>query len=73
MNVLAYIHLRNIQHSAGVGRVARELIEHVAKREDVNAHILADQADYYTQSIPVCSEGSPLFWSHRSHKQLFTL
>src|ERR1700734_2054923 len=46
MNVLAYIHLRNILRSTGAGRVARELIEHVARRENVNVHILADRADY---------------------------
>jgi glycosyltransferase involved in cell wall biosynthesis len=48
MNVLAYVHLRNIHRSTGAGRVARELIEHVARREDVNMHILADRADYET-------------------------
>jgi len=46
MNVLAYVHLRNIYRSTGAGRVARELIEHVARRNGVNIHILADQADY---------------------------
>jgi glycosyltransferase involved in cell wall biosynthesis len=46
MNVLAYVHLRNIHHCTGAGRVARELVEHVARHADVNMHILADQADY---------------------------
>jgi glycosyltransferase involved in cell wall biosynthesis len=46
MNILAYVHLRNIHHCTGAGRVARELIEHVSRCEDVNMHILADQADY---------------------------
>jgi glycosyltransferase involved in cell wall biosynthesis len=46
MNILAYVHLRNIHHCTGAGRVARELIEHVTRREDVNMHILADQVDY---------------------------
>ena len=46
MNVLAYVHLRNIHRCTGAGRVARELIEHLALRQDVNMHILADQADY---------------------------
>ena len=46
MNVLAYVHLRNIYRSTGAGRVARELIEHVSRRDGVNMHILADQADY---------------------------
>jgi glycosyltransferase involved in cell wall biosynthesis len=38
--------MRNIQHCTGAGRVARELIEHVTRHEDVNLHVLADQADY---------------------------
>jgi len=46
MNILAYVHLRNIHRPTGAGRVARELIENVALRDNVNMHILADQADY---------------------------
>jgi glycosyltransferase involved in cell wall biosynthesis len=46
MNILAYVHLRNIVDSTGAGRVARELVEHVARREAVNMHILADRADH---------------------------
>ncbi len=46
MNILAYVHLRNIHHCTGAGRVARHLIENVSRREDVNMHILADRADY---------------------------
>jgi len=46
MNVLAYIHMRNIHRSTGAGRVARELIEHVARRRGVNMHILADRSDH---------------------------
>ncbi len=46
MNVLAYIHMRNIHHCTGAGRVARELIENVARRRGVNMHILADRSDY---------------------------
>ncbi len=46
MNVLAYIHMRNIHHCTGAGRVARELIENVARRRGVNMHILADRTDY---------------------------
>lgn len=46
MNVLAYVHLRNIHGSTGAGRVARQLTEHVARRDGVNMHILADQADH---------------------------
>ncbi|MBV9769500.1 MAG: hypothetical protein JOZ32_08015, partial [Bryobacterales bacterium] len=48
MNILAYVHLRNIHRCTGAGRVARELIEHVALRKDVNMHILADRADYHS-------------------------
>lgn len=46
MNVLAYVHLRNIHRSTGAGRVARQLTENVAQRDRVNMHILADQADH---------------------------
>ncbi|HLX43919.1 MAG TPA: glycosyltransferase family 1 protein [Bryobacteraceae bacterium] len=46
MNVLAYVHMRNIHGSTGAGRVARQLTEHVARRTGVNVHILADQADH---------------------------
>ncbi len=46
MNILAYVHLRNIVRSTGCGRVARELIEHVARWSDVNMHILGDRGDY---------------------------
>jgi len=46
MNVLAYVHLRNIHGSTGAGRVARQLTEHVAQRGGVNVHILADESDH---------------------------
>ncbi len=46
MNVLAYVHLRNIHRSTGAGRVARQLTEHVACRDHVNMHILADRSDH---------------------------
>jgi glycosyltransferase involved in cell wall biosynthesis len=45
MNILAYVHLRNIHNSTGAGRVARQLTEHLALREDVNLEVLADEAD----------------------------
>jgi glycosyltransferase involved in cell wall biosynthesis len=48
MNILAYVHLRNIHRSTGAGRVARQLIEHLACRTGVNVHILADQADFHS-------------------------
>ena len=45
LNLLAYVHLRNIHGSTGAGRVARQLTEHLALRKDVNLRILADAAD----------------------------
>src|ERR1035441_9150372 len=46
MNVLAYVHMRNIYRSTGAGRVARQLTEHVAREQGVNLHVLADEGDY---------------------------
>jgi glycosyltransferase involved in cell wall biosynthesis len=46
INLLAYVHLRNIYGSTGAGRVARQLIEHLALRDDVRLRILADPADH---------------------------
>ena len=46
MNVLAYVHLRNIYRSTGVGRVSRELAEHLAQRPDVHLRVLADRQDH---------------------------
>jgi glycosyltransferase involved in cell wall biosynthesis len=45
MNVLAYVHLRNIYNSTGAGRVARQIIEHLRQEPDVNLHFLADRND----------------------------
>ena len=45
LRVLAYVHLRNIHHSTGAGRVARQLTEHLARRSDVDLRILADAGD----------------------------
>ncbi|CAN5559192.1 hypothetical protein BH10ACI4_BH10ACI4_17830 [soil metagenome] len=45
VNLLAYVHLRNIHNSTGAGRVARQLTEHLASRDDVKLRILADAAD----------------------------
>jgi glycosyltransferase involved in cell wall biosynthesis len=45
LRILAFVHLRNIHASTGAGRVARQLTEHLAKRDDVDLHVLADQAD----------------------------
>ncbi len=46
MNLLTYIHLRNIYRSTGVGRVGREITEHLALRPEVNLRVLADQGDH---------------------------
>lgn len=46
MNILSYVHLRNIYRSTGVGRVARELTEHLAKQPENRVEILADRGDY---------------------------
>ncbi len=46
MNVLSYVHLRNIHGSTGAGRVARQLTEHLAARPQVNLHVLADANDH---------------------------
>jgi glycosyltransferase involved in cell wall biosynthesis len=45
LRLLAYVHLRNIHASTGAGRVARQLVEHLALRDDVRLRILADAAD----------------------------
>ncbi len=45
LRLLSYVHLRNIHGSTGAGRVARQLIEHLAQRPDVNLRVLADAAD----------------------------
>ena len=46
MNVLSLVHLRNIDRSTGAGRVARQLTEHLALREGLNLHVLADAGDH---------------------------
>ncbi len=46
MNLLAYVHLRNIYRSTGVGRVSREFAEHLAVRPDVQLEVLADRGDH---------------------------
>jgi glycosyltransferase involved in cell wall biosynthesis len=45
LNILAYVHLRNIYGSTGAGRTARQITEHLAGRSDVNLRVLADAAD----------------------------
>ncbi len=56
--VLAYVHLRNIHASTGAGRVARQLIEHLAVRPEMQLRILADAADH-ARVVPLV--GAP--WS----------
>ena len=46
INVLSYVHLRNIVNSTGAGRVARQITENLALDPDVHMHILADAGDY---------------------------
>ena len=46
MNVLSFVHLRNIHRSTGAGRVARQLTEHLAVRQSMNLHVLADAGDH---------------------------
>lgn len=56
MNVLSYVHLRNIYGSTGAGRVARQLTEHLAANRLVNLHVLADASDH---SAVIPRVGSP--------------
>ena len=46
INLLAYVHLRNIHASTGAGRVARQLTEHLSLRKDIRLRVLADKADH---------------------------
>jgi glycosyltransferase involved in cell wall biosynthesis len=46
MNILAYVHLRNIYGSTGNGRVARQITEHLAQVTEDTLHILADPEDH---------------------------
>jgi glycosyltransferase involved in cell wall biosynthesis len=46
MNVLAYVHLRNIHHSTGAGRVARNLVEAIHLQPGVQLRVLADRNDH---------------------------
>ncbi len=50
MNILTYVHLRNIYRSTGAGRVAREMTEHLAQQPGVNLEILADAGDHRRMS-----------------------
>lgn len=46
MNILAYVHLRNLIGSTGHGRVARQITEHLAQSAADTLHILADPEDH---------------------------
>lgn len=46
MNILCYVHLRNIYGSTGHGRVARQITEHLAQVKEDTLHILADPEDH---------------------------
>jgi glycosyltransferase involved in cell wall biosynthesis len=46
LNLLAYVHLRNIHNSTGAGRVARHITENLALDPDVRMHILAEGGDH---------------------------
>jgi glycosyltransferase involved in cell wall biosynthesis len=48
LNLLAYVHLRNIHNSTGAGRTARQITEHLAARHDINLRVLADVNDQRT-------------------------
>ena len=55
MNLLAYVHLRNIHGSTGAGRVARQLVEHLAPRPGLEMRILADPGDH-RRIVPLVGE-----------------
>ncbi|MDO8801634.1 glycosyltransferase family 1 protein [Phenylobacterium sp.] len=46
MNLLSYVHLRNIYGSTGGGRVARNIVEALGRRNDVEQRILGDANDH---------------------------
>ncbi|GAA3757250.1 glycosyltransferase family 4 protein [Terriglobus aquaticus] len=45
LKLLAYVHLRNIHGSTGAGRTARQIVEHLAVRNDTELRVLADAND----------------------------
>ncbi len=63
LRLLAYVHMRNIHGSTGAGRTARQLVEHLGLRQDVDLRVLADAND--TARILPLVQGS---WSdYRYH------
>lgn len=63
LNVLAYIHLRNIHRSTGAGRTARQIAEHLSVLPDLDLQILADRRDM-AATLPLV--GLP--WSNFEYK-----
>lgn len=63
MNILAYVHLRNIYGSTGAGRVARQLVEHLSAQPDTRIQILADPGDH-SRIVPLI--GAP--WSQYQYR-----
>ncbi len=63
LNLLAYVHLRNIHASTGAGRVARQLTEHLAQRDDVALRVLADAGDQQ-RILPLVGEPWQSFRYH---------
>ncbi len=45
INLLAFVHLRNIHASTGAGRTARQLVEHLAAKQGIALQVLADASD----------------------------
>jgi glycosyltransferase involved in cell wall biosynthesis len=62
MNILAYVHLRNIYGSTGHGRVARQITEHLAQESSDCLRILADPEDHRKVAAKV---GAP--WTEFSY------
>ena len=63
IRLLAYVHLRNIHASTGAGRVARQLTEHLALRDDIDLRILADKNDH-ARILPLVGEPWQSFRYH---------
>ena len=72
VNILAYVHLRNIYRSTGAGRVAREMTDYLSRRPDVHMQILADPGDH---ARVIDKVGAPWtgfqyhFFKHETSKQ----
>ena len=63
LNLLAYVHLRNIYGATGAGRTARQLTEHLARRPDINLEVLADANDM-ARVLPLVQEPWTSFRFH---------